>query len=380
MAYPGQQWNQQGQPPPQGQNPNVVYVNAQQQPPVQQRPPQGQPQYAQQPQVQYVQQGQQPPQVQYVQQGQQPVQYVQGQPPQQVQYGQPPQQVQYGQQPPQQVQYGQPQQVRYQQPQGQPQQVQYGQPQGQPQYGQPPPQQVQYGQPQQVRYVQGQPPPQRQPQYAPQGQPQYAPQGQPQYVQQGQPPLQQGQPQVQYARPQVVKNAGPPPPTYGVHQQQKAKTLYELADEKVNTNKNAAPYSGGSASGSTWEQPRPDAKGTCPVHPNFNQQVAMEAAKQLRKAMKGMGCDKKKVAEVTGSYNSAQRVVIRNAFTTVDQALFGKGKNRNLLKDLKSELGGSYENLVLACYWSPGEFDARLCLKACAGMGFNSELLIEVVC
>jgi len=145
-------------------------------------------------------------------------------------------------------------------------------------------------------------------------------------------------------------------------------------------NQNNKTWDNQKGGGSSWEQPRPDAKGTCPVHPNFNEQVATEAAKELRKAMKGMGCDKKKVAEVTGRFNANQRAVIRNAFRTIDQVMFGKGKERNLLRDLKSELGGSYEKLACACYESLAEYDARLVLNALAGMGFNSEMLIEVIC
>jgi len=86
------------------------------------------------------------------------------------------------------------------------------------------------------------------------------------------------------------------------------------------------------------------------------------------------------VAEVTGSMNANQRVMVRHAFRTVDQVLFGKGKDRNLLKDLKSELGGSYEKLVMSCYESSAEHDAKQVLKACDGVGFNSDLLIEIVC
>ena len=44
--------------------------------------------------------------------------------------------------------------------------------------------------------------------------------------------------------------------------------------------------------------------------------------KLLRKAMKGMGCDKKTVAEVTGSMNANQRVMVRHAFRTVDQVMY----------------------------------------------------------
>ena len=80
---------------------------------------------------------------------------------------------------------------------------------------------------------------------------------------------------------------GPPPPSYGVHKQAVAqkKTIYEMADEKANSNapSDAASGSGmgfGSGSGSgSWTQPLPDAKGTCPVEQNWNESAAMEKAK-----------------------------------------------------------------------------------------------------
>merc|ERR1719150_217040 len=240
---------------------------------------------------------------------------------------------------------------------------------------------MQYGQPPQQRIVYQQPPPQQQ-QQAVYGQPSAPPQQQVVYAQQQQPQYVQQQ-QV----PQIQKNAGPPPPSYGAHQQAvaKKKTIYEMAEEKAhaapsNDNFGFGSGSGASSGSSSWTQPKPDAKGTCPVAPNWNEQAAMEKAKMLRKAMKGMGCDKKMVAEVTGSMNANQRVMVRHAFRTVDQVLFGKGKDRNLLKDLKSELGGSYEKLVMSCYESSAEFDAKQVLKACDGVGFNSDLLIEIVC
>merc|ERR1740123_2488492 len=230
-------------------------------------------------------------------------------------------------------------------------------------------------------------------------QPQQQPQVQ--YVDQNGNPIQmqqRQQPQVQYVQqPQAQtamyaakpQSAGPPPPSFNQFKQKKAKTIYELADEKLQStgvplDNDANPsWNGGNGSSSgsdTWTQPKPDAKGTCPVHTNFNEDVATEAAKDLRKAMKGMGCDKKKVAEVTGKFNAAQRRVIRNAFRTIDQVMNGKGKDRNLLRDLKSELGGSYEKLACACYEDGGEYDARLIVQALAGMGYDSKLLIEVVC
>ena len=86
--------------------------------------------------------------------------------------------------------------------------------------------------------------------------------------------------------PQVQKQAGPPPPSYGAFKQNvaKKKTIYEMADEKANNQApsdsawSQAPSGSGSGSGS-WSQPFPDAKGTCPVAPNWNEQAAMEKAK-----------------------------------------------------------------------------------------------------
>jgi len=390
MSYPANQWQQQQQ---------QIQNQQQQIAANQQKIAANRGQYApqQQPQVVY---GQQP---QQQQQYGQPVQYVQpqqyGQPPQQQQqqYGQPPQQQQqmmyqpmqqqqqYGH-PPQQQQRPMQQQVVYQQgpPQGQPVQGQ----QAQMMYQQP----MQQQQGQRVQYVQ-QPQYQQQPMQQQQQRVVYQQPAAPQQGQQvvyGQPP-QQGQPQMVYAQqqqpqyaqaPQVQKNAGPPPPSYGAHQHgaAKKKTIYEMADEKANSNAPVASGGAGGASGSEWDQPLPDAKGTCPVAPNWNQEAAMEKAKILRNAMKGLGCDKKLVAEVTGSMNANQRVMVRHAFQTVDQVLFQKGKQRNLLKDLKSELGGSYERLVMSCYESSAEFDAKQVLTACNGVGFSSDLLIEVIC
>merc|ERR1712141_881404 len=34
----------------------------------------------------------------------------------------------------------------------------------------------------------------------------------------------------------------------------------------------------------------------------------------------------------------------------------------------------------MSCYESSAEFDAKQVLKACDGVGFNSDLLIEIVC
>jgi len=148
-----------------------------------------------------------------------------------------------------------------------------------------------------------------------------------------------------------------------------------MADEKTSASTGAAmgAIGGGGAAGS-WTQPRQDAKGTSVALQNFNDQVALEKAQGLYKAMKGLGANKTAMTEITGTMNTAQRRAVRTQFETVVDP------KKGLLRWLKSELGGSQEKLFCACYESAGEYDARLIMNALAGMGYNSELLIEVVC
>src|SRR5947209_3683715 len=87
--------------------------------------------------------------------------------------------------------------------------------------------------------------------------------------------------------------------------------------------------------------------------------------------MKGIGCDKDQVANITGSRTHAQRLLIKRMFSEVE--------NRDLIKDLKSELSGNFEKLVVGLYMEPGEYDAHLMKEAVDGIGFNRELLCEVL-
>ncbi len=60
--------------------------------------------------------------------------------------------------------------------------------------------------------------------------------------------------------------------------------------------------------------------------------MAQADADALKAAFKGLGCDKKKVVEITVNRTNAQRMQIREAY----KAAYG----RDLMKDLKSELHG----------------------------------------
>jgi len=59
--------------------------------------------------------------------------------------------------------------------------------------------------------------------------------------------------------------------------------------------------------------------------------------------------------------------------------MFNETEHRNLIEDLKSELSGDLLKSVIPLYMEPGEYDALLIKKAVDGIGYNRDLLIEVL-
>ncbi|KAL6475797.1 hypothetical protein MHYP_G00168370 [Metynnis hypsauchen] len=91
----------------------------------------------------------------------------------------------------------------------------------------------------------------------------------------------------------------------------------------------------------------------------------------LRKAMKGFGTDENAIIELLGNRSSRQRVPMVKAFKTT----YGK----DLIHDLKSELTGHFEQLVLAMMKSPADYDAYELHHAIAGAGTDEACLIEIL-
>jgi hypothetical protein len=91
----------------------------------------------------------------------------------------------------------------------------------------------------------------------------------------------------------------------------------------------------------------------------------------LKKAMKGIGTDEKAIINVLANRTSQQRVEIRNKY----KALFGK----DLIKELKSELSGSFEDAIIAMMYSQVEYDAYMLYKAMDRVGTDEGVLIEVI-
>uniref|UniRef100_A0A8C9T0U4 Annexin n=1 Tax=Scleropages formosus TaxID=113540 RepID=A0A8C9T0U4_SCLFO len=91
----------------------------------------------------------------------------------------------------------------------------------------------------------------------------------------------------------------------------------------------------------------------------------------LRKAMKGFGTDEQAIIDLLGSRSNKQRVPLLITYKTA----YGK----DLVKDLKSELSGNFEKLVLAMLKTPAQFDAHELKDAIKGAGTDEACLIEIL-
>lgn len=111
-----------------------------------------------------------------------------------------------------------------------------------------------------------------------------------------------------------------------------------------------------------WSQP------TIKHNPNFN---AAHSAEMLHNAMKGLGCDKNKVIFALTSCNNQQRQEIARSYKTQ----YGS----DLVNDLKKELSGDFENLIVALMTPHVQYDAQQLNKAVSGLGTKENILIEIM-
>jgi len=104
-------------------------------------------------------------------------------------------------------------------------------------------------------------------------------------------------------------------------------------------------------------------------YPDFNAQDDCEA---LHEAMKGLGTDEDLITGIITNRSNAQRQEMKTLFAQ----MWGK----DLEKALKSELGGHYEDVVLALFKTPVDYDAHELREAIKGAGTRESALIEILC
>merc|ERR1712168_456276 len=104
------------------------------------------------------------------------------------------------------------------------------------------------------------------------------------------------------------------------------------------------------------------------IFPNPALDLETECMK-LQKAMKGMGTDEKAIISVLTSMSNEQRQAMKLHYKT----MYGK----ELTDHLKSEIGGKFEELVMAIMKPTAEFYAEAVHYAIEGIGTKEELLVE---
>ncbi|XP_061574602.1 annexin A5b [Cololabis saira] len=109
-------------------------------------------------------------------------------------------------------------------------------------------------------------------------------------------------------------------------------------------------------------------RGTIKASPNFN---ASGDAEVLYKAMKGLGTDEDSILQLLTDRSNAQRQEIKATYKT----LYGK----DLIDDLKGELGGKFETLIVALMTPPIAYDVTLLRNAIKGAGTDEKVLVEVL-
>ncbi|XP_053362250.1 annexin A5a [Clarias gariepinus] len=98
---------------------------------------------------------------------------------------------------------------------------------------------------------------------------------------------------------------------------------------------------------------------------------AKQDADILRKAMKGIGTDEETILMLLPARNNDQRQEIKAAYK--------KAHGKDLVKDLRSELGGKLEDLIVALMSPSRVYDADQLHKAIKGAGTDDKILIEIL-
>lgn len=99
---------------------------------------------------------------------------------------------------------------------------------------------------------------------------------------------------------------------------------------------------------------------------------AQQDGEILRKAMKGLGTDEDKIIEVVTNRSNSQRQEMLKMY----QQMWG----RNLIDDLKSELSSHFEDVIVALFKKPDDYDAWCLHDAMSGIGTTESTLIEIMC
>jgi len=95
-------------------------------------------------------------------------------------------------------------------------------------------------------------------------------------------------------------------------------------------------------------------------------------AADLRAAMKGLGTNEAKLIEVIGPRTNEELQLLTKTYTNEIK--------RDLIKDIKDETSGHFEDALVSLLTDRYELDAQLVEKAVKGLGTDEDLLSEILC
>jgi len=94
--------------------------------------------------------------------------------------------------------------------------------------------------------------------------------------------------------------------------------------------------------------------------------------KALRKAMRGLGTDEAAIISILCARSAPQR----QELIPVYKQMHG----RDLIEDLKSEISGNYEDVIVGLMTPLDEYLASEVKRSIAGMGTDESVLVEIIC
>ena len=100
----------------------------------------------------------------------------------------------------------------------------------------------------------------------------------------------------------------------------------------------------------------------------FNPQIDCTT---LRNSMRGLGTDEDTIINLICQRTNMERQQIKQYYIS--------SYGRDLIQDLKKELSGNFESVVVAMFQTPAEYDAECLHKAMAGIGTDESVLIEII-